>query len=267
MKNEKIGIFDSGVGGLTVLYQLLKYLPNEEYVYFGDTARVPYGTKSKETIMNFSRQNINFLLSKGVKAIVVACNSASSNGIDIIRKEYNLPIFDVINPTVKNISKEITNIGIIGTYATIESNSYDNKIKQIFKNKINIFHKACPLLVPLAEEGLNNSDISKMIINYYLNELQNKELDALIMGCTHYPLFKKEIRDFFKGNVRLINPGKMVAKEVLSFLTEKNMLNSKGNGRVNFYLSDIPRNFQKIVRRFLSKKVKNFNKIDIERYK
>ncbi|MCD6578729.1 glutamate racemase [bacterium] len=267
MSNNKIGVFDSGVGGLTVLYQLLKYLPNEEYIYFGDTARVPYGTKSRETIMNFSRQNINFLLSKGVKTIVVACNSASSNGIETIKKEYDIPIFDVIGPTVKNLSRKISNIGIIGTYATIESKSYDNKIKKKFNNKLKIFHKACPLLVPLAEEGLNNTSISKITIEHYLKEFRTKDLDSLIMGCTHYPLFKKEIRDFFEGKVKLINPGKMVAKEVTLFLKEKEMLGDKKSGWVEFYLSDIPRNFQKIVRRFLGKKVENFKRIDIERYK
>ena len=266
MNNKPIGIFDSGVGGLTVLFQMLKKLPNEKFIYFGDTARVPYGSKSKETIIHFSRQDVKFLLSRNVKMIVVACNSASSNSIEVLKKEYNVPIFGVIEPTISSLSREYGNIGVVGTYATIESKSYQEKIKARYDSNVKIYERSCPLLVPIAEEGLVSTDITDRVIEYYLDKIKKEDIDCLILGCTHYPLFIDKLNDFFDGKVSLINPAKEVTKIIVDYLKESGLENSDGKGNVEFYLSDIPRNFKSIAMNFLNKKIEHVKKIDIERY-
>lgn len=266
MNKKAIGIFDSGVGGLTVLFQMLKKLPNEKFIYFGDTARVPYGSKSKETIIHFSRQDVKFLLSKNVKLIVVACNSASSNSMEVLKKEYDMPIFGVIEPTISSLSRKYRKIGIVGTYATIESKSYQKKIKARYNNNVKIYEKSCPLFVPIAEEGLVSTDITDRVIEHYLHKIKKEDIDSLILGCTHYPLFIDKLNDFFDGKVSLINPAKEVTKVVVNYLREKGLENSNGNGNVEFYLSDIPRNFKTIAMNFLNKKIEHVKKIDIERY-
>ncbi len=264
--NNPIGIFDSGVGGLTVLHQLLQLLPEENFVYFGDTARVPYGSKSRQTITHFSFQDVNFLLSQEVKMVVVACNSASSNSLSELKAKYKVPIFGVIEPTIASLSEEISKIGIIGTSATIESGSYQKMIKQKLGNEALLYEKACPLFVQLAEEGLSDSHIADTVIEHYLSEMKANSLQALILGCTHYPLFITSLQRYFGDSVSMVNPALEVAKEVHKYIHDNGLENKNGRGDIRFYLSDVPRNFGSVSVNFLQREIEDITKIDIERY-
>ncbi len=264
-----IGVFDSGVGGLTVVKELIKRLPNENIIYFGDTARVPYGTKSAKTIKHFAIQDTNFLLSKNVKIIVVACNTVSSNAMDILKRKFKVPFIDVLKPNAILAANITTNnkIGVIGTPATIESKSY-NKIIINKNKKTKIYSLPTPLLVPLAEEGWINKQATHSILNEYLSVLLRKNIDTLILGCTHYPLFEKQIKKICGKNVNVINSARETANTVYNVLNKMDLLNnSTKKGDIHFYLSDIPRNFPNILIRFLDYKLKNkIKKIDIEKY-
>ncbi|MCK5224409.1 glutamate racemase [Candidatus Calescamantes bacterium] len=264
--NNPIGIFDSGVGGLTVLHQLLQLLPEENFVYFGDTARVPYGSKSRQTITHFSFQDVNFLLSQEVKMVVVACNSASSNSLSELKAKYEVPIFGVIEPTITSLSEEISKIGIIGTSATIESGSYQKMLKQKLGNEALLYEKACPLFVQLAEEGLSDSHIADTVIEHYLSKMKANSPQALILGCTHYPLFINSLQRYFGDSVSLVNPALEVAKEVHKYIHDNGLENKNGRGDIRFYLSDVPRNFGSVSVNFLQREIEDITKIDIERY-
>ncbi len=264
--NNPIGIFDSGVGGLTVLHQLLQLLPEENFVYFGDTARVPYGSKSRQTITHFSFQDVNFLLSQEVKMVVVACNSASSNSLSELKAKYEVPIFGVIEPTITSLSEEISKIGIIGTSATIESGSYQKMIKQKLGNEVLLYEKACPLFVQLAEEGLSDSHIADTVIEHYLSKMKANSPQTLILGCTHYPLFINSLQRYFGASVNLVNPALEVAREVHKYIHENGLENKNGSGDIRFYLSDVPRNFGSVSVNFLQREIDDITKIDIERY-
>ncbi len=268
INNLPIGVFDSGVGGLTVVKEILKKLPNENIIYFGDTARVPYGPKSSDTIKHFALQDAAFLISKKVKLIVVACNSVSSNAMPILQKHYKLPIIDVLKPNAEYAAHSTKNniIGIIGTHATIESGAYEKYI-----NKINPLSKVIkiptPLLVPIAEEGWSNHKIAYDILNIYLAPLIKGRIDTLILGCTHYPLFEKPLKSIVGKNIKIINSAKYTAKTVKNILANENMLNNdKKKGDIRFYLSDIPRNFACVAKQFLKMPVSNVKKINIENY-
>ena len=264
--NDPIGIFDSGVGGLTVLHQLLQLLPEENFVYFGDTARVPYGSKSRQTITHFSFQDVNFLLSQEVKMVVVACNSASSNSLSELKAKYEVPIFGVIEPTIASLSEETSKIGIIGTNATIESGSYQKMLKQKLGNEALLYEKACPLFVQLAEEGLSDSHIADTVIEHYLSKMKANSPQALILGCTHYPLFINSLQRYFGDSVSLVNPALEVAKEVHKYIHDNGLENKNGRGDIRFYLSDVPRNFGSVSVNFLQREIEDITKIDIERY-
>jgi glutamate racemase len=192
-----IGIFDSGIGGLTVLKSLIKFFPNENFVYLGDTARVPYGTKSAETVIRYSKENTDFLISQGVKAIVVACNTASAVALDELKKTYELPILGVVEPSVKEAYKKskAKKIGIIGTKRTISSRAYENALLTI-SNNIKTVSTYCPLFVPLVEEGLFTGKIVDEAVRLYLKNIKKSKIDTLILGCTHYPLLKSAISKF-----------------------------------------------------------------------
>ena len=192
--NAPIGVFDSGVGGLTVAREIIRQLPNESIVYFGDTARVPYGSKSKDTIIRFSRQIVNFLKTKNVKAIVFACNTASAFALDTIERELDIPVIGVVKPGAITAIHSTKNkrIGIIGTEGTIKSEMYTSYIQSIDKD-IEVVGKACPLFVPLVEEGMLDDEVTKEMATRYLKELQNENIDSLILGCTHYPLLRKMV--------------------------------------------------------------------------
>ncbi len=254
MDTRPIGIFDSGVGGLTVVKEVMKHMPGEDIIYFGDTARVPYGSKSKETVTKFSKQIVHFLKSKDVKAIIIACNTASSNSYDALVEHFDIPIIEVISPGVDACLKVTKNgiVGIIGTEATIRSDAYRKKLLQ--KNKDIIVHqKACPLFVPLAEEGFidENNQIATLTARKYLNELVEQGIDALILGCTHYPLLNSCIKNAIGDKIEIVNPAIETAMKIKRFLTDNAMLNEattkeREQSNHKFYVSDYSSKFEQI---------------------
>ncbi len=256
ISKQPIGIFDSGIGGLTVLKEIGAILPSEDIIYFGDTARVPYGNKSKTTIVNFSQKNTKFLLQKKAKIIVVACNTSSALSLDHLKKYTNIPVIGVINAGIrKSLEMTLNNrIGIIGTRSTIDSKAYETIISKI-SPKVKVYSKSCPLFVPLVEEGLLSGEITKKIVKLYLTELRSKKIDTLILGCTHYPLLKKEISSFLK-NIQIVDSAKEVAFSVRKILIKNNLLNSsKKKNKISFYVSDDPNKFTKLADFFLNKKI------------
>lgn len=267
MDTRPIGIFDSGVGGLTVVKQVMKVMPHEHIVYFGDTARVPYGTKSKDAVTKYSLQNVRFLRSKDVKAIIVACNTASSNSLEAMRAATDIPIFGVVVPGVEAAVRATQNqkVGVIGTIATIRSGAYESMIRQ--KNPdIAVYTKACPLFVPLAEEGWTDNDISRLTAQQYLQELLTKDIDTLVLGCTHYPLLKRCIGITVGERVKLVDPAKATARQVRDFLAQHNCLNENDTeGERHFYLSDTTSMFQALCQKAL-KHPYDAQIIDIETY-
>ena len=196
-KTARVGGFDSGVGGLTVAREISRQLPYENIVYFGDTARVPYGSKSQNTIIRFSEQIIRFLRTKQVKAIVIACNTASALALDAVKDEFDLPIIGVVIPGARAAVEATTNgkVGVVGTEATVQSGMY-TKVIQGMNPKIEVIEKACPLFVPLVEEGFKEHIVTREIIEYYLESMRNTDIDAMILGCTHYPLLRSKIREY-----------------------------------------------------------------------
>ncbi len=258
MDNRPIGIFDSGVGGLTVLKEVAKILPSEDIVYFGDTARVPYGNKSKSTILKFSRESASFLKKRKVKMIVVACNTSSALAMDNLKKSFNIPILGVIAAGVEKAINITTNkkIAVIGTKSTIRSGSYQKLIRKKAKG-IKVYSKSCPLFVPLVEEGILSGPIVAAAMEMYLKDLRSKGVDTIILGCTHYPLLKSQISSYFKSTV-VVNSPKEVANQVQNILELKKMLNKgKRRSKVEFYLSDEPKEFVRLAKLFLKRKISN----------
>lgn len=266
--NRPVGIYDSGLGGLTVFKEIAKLLPGEDLVYFGDTARVPYGSKSKETIIKYSLQIIRFLLKKKVKFIVIACNTASSNAYPELKNMIKVPLLDVIYPGIKfalSVTKN-NRIGVIGTQATIDSDIYKNLILSLNK-KTKVYQVACPLLVPLIEENKFKSDknLLKIILTEYLQDLVNK-IDTLILGCTHYPLIKNDIQKIFGLKVKLVDSAMTTAIELKKQLASLNLLSYKRDGTYSFYVSDAPDMFIRNAWLLVGMKIKKAQKINIEKY-
>jgi len=253
-----IGVFDSGIGGLTVVKEIIKCLPNEEIVYFGDTARVPYGTKSPQTVIKFSIENTLFLLRFRVKLIVVACNTASSYSISILKTNFKVPIIGVINPGAQAATKvtRCGRIGVIGTTATVQSAAYEKEIKNI-NPRLKVFSQACPLFVSLVEEGWFKDKVTYDVANKYLKPLKAKRIDTLILGCTHYPLLKEIIKDVMGKGVMLIDSAKQVACHVKEVLAWEGVISTtKKRATPKFYVSDESKKFAEIAKRFLGQKVK-----------
>ena len=246
-KDKPIGIFDSGLGGLTVVKEIIRILPHEDLVYLGDTARVPYGTRSNNAIIKFSLEDANFLLKKKVKCIVVACNTASSVAGETLKKKLKVPVFEVISAALENaktVSKS-GRIGVIGTRATITSGAY--KVP---------YSVACPLLVPFIEEGEIASPALKLVAKKYLSAFKSKKIDTLILGCTHYPIIGGMIRQIMGKKVKLINPEKSVAFELKEYLTGNQLLNSKKvKGVRKYFVTDLTRRFTKTAEMFLGHKI------------
>ena len=214
----KIGIFDSGIGGLTVFREISKRLPSFELIYLGDTARLPYGIKSKKTVNKYSDNNLRFLKSLGCEIIVIACNTASSYSTDLLKRKYKFPIFDVLSAGVAaSLESEAKRIGVIGTSSTIESNTYQRTLKKR-KKSIKIIAKACPMLVPIIEQGLAKENYSKIIIKNNLALLKKSKVEALILGCTHYPLIKNEIKKFLGPRVTLVDSAEEISKSLFKYL-------------------------------------------------
>ena len=260
---KAIGVFDSGVGGLTVVKELIQQLPSEDIVYFGDTARVPYGIKSKETVIKFSIENILFLLKHDVKLICVACNTVSSFALPKIKNHFRVPIVGVISPGAREAVYATKNkrVGVIGTKGTIRSQAYEQEIKRL-DPKVKVTAIACPLFVPFVEEGWLNQDVVSTVARRYLKPLKDSKVDTLILGCTHYPLLKPVIRDVMGGKVTLIDSAKQVAVEVNKILSDEGLLSNKARGRADFFVSDNPEWFKDLAGRFLGKPVKNVRKVN-----
>ena len=268
MDNRPIGVFDSGLGGLTVLKEITKILPNENIVYFGDTARVPYGSRSKETIIKYTFQAINFLISQNVKAIVIACNTATARSLSEANDKYELPILGVIEAGAKTVVNSTNNkiVGVIGTEGTIRSKAYNKEIEKLDKD-IKIIDKACPLFVPIVEEGWANSDIATLTAKRYLEELMKENIDSLVLGCTHYPLLKRTIGEVVGERVKLVNPAKETSQDLKKILEEQNITkNTKQDTFYKYYVSDIPEKFVAIAEEFLNKEITDIEKVDIQKY-
>jgi len=258
-----IGIFDSGVGGLTVAKELIRQLPSEDIVYFGDTARVPYGIKSKETIIRFSIENILFLLKQDVKLICVACNTVSSMALPVIMNHFRVPIVGVLSPGVREAVYATQNkrIGVIGTKGTIKSRAYENEIKQL-DPKVKVTAVACPLFVPFVEEGWLSGNVVLEVARNYLKPLKDARVDTVILGCTHYPLLKPVIREVLGREVKLIDSAKQVAIEVKKILAVEGGLNKGRRGKHRFYVSDNPEWFSGLAERFLGEAPRDVKKVN-----
>lgn len=246
-----IGIFDSGIGGLTVVRAIMDELPGYDMIYFGDTARTPYGTKSGQTVIDYSLQNTEFLIKQGAKMIVMACNTASSVATEALKKNFDLPIYEVISPAVRLALDETRTsaIGVIGTRATINSGIYEKKIKELTPNA-RVYSAACPLLVPLVEEGWLQKPETRMIVKKYLHPLKVRQIDTLILGCTHYPVLKPIIQQKIGTRVRVISSSTAVAAQISHFLSSSPEIDRQFSktGMTGFYVSDLTPQFEKTAR-------------------
>lgn len=263
-QESPIGIFDSGIGGLTVLREVKRDLPAEDIVYFGDTAHVPYGTKSKETITRFSIDNVRFLKNFDVKMVIVACNTASSLSLDAMKSEFPLPIIGVIEPGARAALKRTKNgrVGVIGTKATINSGAYEASLKR-FDPKIKVYSEACPLFVPFVEEGWLEGDIVKQVARTYLDSLRSFGIDTLILGCTHYPLLTKVIQETMGDDVALVNSAEETSREAREMLVSMKIACAHGKkaARTRFYVSDEPEPFRVLGERFLGQPIHQVAKV------
>ena len=239
-----IGVFDSGIGGLTVLHEIIEALPRENTVYLGDTARSPYGTKSVETVMRFSFENSEFLVEKGVKLVVVACNTSTAIALGRLQEKLSVPV-----------------IGVIGTEATIQSGAYTRALKAA-NPKIEVYSRACPLFVPLVEEGWTDNAVVEMTVKAYLGSLKQSGIDTLVLGCTHYPLLKKAIRKFMGSAVRLVDSAEETALEVAAALKKRAGGRQRGKGVHSFFVTDAPERFVQVGQRFLGEKVESAVRIE-----
>lgn len=270
-KNAPIGVFDSGVGGLTVVREIMRQIPNEKIIYFGDTARLPYGSKSKETVTRFSKQIVRFLNTFQVKTIVVACNTASAYALDELEQENDIPMIGVVKPGAK-VASEVTRngrIGVIATEATIGSRLYNQYITELNKN-VTIYGKACPLFVPLVEEGLWEDPVTDEIARRYLTELIDLDIDTLILGCTHYPLIRSTVGKIMGENVTLVNPAYETARELKEMLAQKGLLGDHapalGENQYQFYVSDIADKFKSFANSIIKYGILSAKTIYIEEY-
>ena len=270
-KDAPIGVFDSGVGGLTVAREIIRQIPNEKIIYFGDTARVPYGSKSKETVTRFSEQIVRFLRTFQVKTIVVACNTASACALDTLEKHIDIPIIDVVKPGARAAWEVTRNgrIGVIGTEATIGSQIYTKYIRNL-NSDVTIYGKACPLFVPLVEEGLLEDPVTDEIARRYLTELIDTGIDTLILGCTHYPLIRSTLGRIMGEGVRLVNPAYETAKRLKEMLAELELLDEKplelSSNRYQFYVSDRAEKFMHFANSVIKYGILSVKTINIEEY-
>lgn len=269
-RNSPIGVFDSGVGGLTVVREIMRQMPEERLVYFGDTARVPYGTKSKDTIVRYTRQNIRFLMTQDVKAIVIACNTATAFALETVEKELDIPVIGVIHAGAKTAVDATRNgkIGIIGTEGTIRSGVY-TKVMEEMKGGLEVIGKPCPLFVPLVEEGLLHDSVTDEIASRYLSELKGKFIDTLVLGCTHYPLLRSTVGRVMGPEVTLVNPAYETALELKQVLSESQLLHEEDDSspdKYRFYVSDLAEKFTNFASSILPDQVKQTKKINIEEF-
>lgn len=265
---KNIGVFDSGVGGLTVVKELMKLLPRETIIYFGDTARVPYGNKSTATVTKYSLQNARFLLQQDIKLLVVACNTASALSLAALQESFpDLPIIGVIEPGVKAALKTTKSkkVGVVGTMATISSQAY-NRLLTTKAHDVQVYGQACPLFVPLVEEGWVHKKVTSLITSEYLSGMKRLGIDTLILGCTHYPLLKKIIGQVMGKKVKLVDSAQEAAREVQQILESNDLAVTKGIGNCLFYVSDIPDKFIIVGQQLLGEKIQQATQVDIEKY-
>ncbi len=258
IKNKPIGIFDSGLGGLTVVKEIIKFLPHEDIIYLGDTARVPYGTRSNEVIKKFSKEDVKFLLKKKVKCVVIACHTSSAVAGNFLKKKFKkVSIFDVVSPVLENLRGTRKRIGVIGTRATINSGVYSKLYK--------VVEKACTLLVPFIEEGEIKGKLIEELSKKYLKEIEKSRVEILVLGCTHYPVISNVIKKIIP-KVNLINPGVLVARELKEFLLKNGMINNQMKvGNKDFYVPDLNERFVKVAEIFLKGSIDaRINKVFLE---
>lgn len=270
-RNAPVGVFDSGVGGLTVAREIMRQIPEERIIYFGDTARVPYGSKSKDTIVRYSRQIIRFLKTQNVKAIVIACNTASAFALETVQAESDIPVIGVINAGARAAVKATRNgkIGVIGTEGTVGSGIYTEVMKQL-RSDIEVTAKSCPLFVPLVEEGLFHDSVTDEIASRYLNVLKRKYIDTLVLGCTHYPLLRSTLRRLMGDEVTLVNPAYETAIELKELLESQGLKRDPAAAldgeKYQFFVSDLAEKFTDFATAILPNEVKETKKINIEEY-
>ncbi|MBI5266264.1 MAG: glutamate racemase [candidate division Zixibacteria bacterium] len=271
--DKPIGIFDSGVGGLTVAREVFNLLPHEDVVYFGDVGRYPYGGRSSEIITRFATQDVALLLEHDVKYVICACNTVSAVALDDLRDSYSIPMIGVIHPGAEAAVKATRNgrIGVIGTNATIGSNAYARSIHE--RNaELKVFSLACPLFVPLAEEGYVDKEATYLIARDYLQTMLDVEIDTLILGCTHYPLLKHVIADVMGPEITLIDSGEETARAAYKTITESGLLHSRAgqhpspSSEHKYFVSDVPEKFSQVATRFLGRIVDRITRVDISTY-
>lgn len=256
MDSKNIGIFDSGVGGLTVFKEVRKLLPNENIIYLGDTYNFPYGNKSKEEIIEYSIHNVERLIKKDSKLVVVACGTATSQAIDVLKSKFNIPIIGIIEPTVEYIKeKEYKEIGVIATEGTIRSGQWEKKLKEAI-NGINVINKACPMLATIAEEGRAKSKEGRAVIKEYMKGFKKKHIEHIILGCTHYPIYEKIIKEELGYEVELINTGIMVANYIKSYLKDNKLENKSEFKDEKIYLTKPEEEFKDIVKNIMNVNIK-----------
>lgn len=262
-KEAAIGIFDSGIGGLTVLQQISRLLPREQVVYLGDTARFPYGTKSPEVVRQYACENTDFLVERGLKMLVVACNTASAVALEVLRERYQMPVIGVIEPGAHEAVRRSKNrrVGVIGTEATIASGAYTRALRALDPD-IEVYTRACPMFVPLVEEGWVDNDVARSTIALYLQSLKHSGIDVLVLGCTHYPLLKRPIAAFLGDRVLLVDSAEETARVVRSTLLRYDLARRKGNGGASFFVTDAPDRFIKVGIRFLGEQVESAVRIE-----
>lgn len=268
MNDRPIGVFDSGIGGLTVLKEMIRELPWENTVYLGDTARVPYGIRSAETVTRYSFENTGFLVAEGIKLLVVACNTASAVSLDAIKEKVSIPVLGVIEPGAKGavVATRNKRVGVIGTEATVRSDAYARIIKTIDRG-IEVFSLPCPLFVPLAEEGLTDDEIATLVAERYLGNLKDKGIDTLVLGCTHYPLLKGVISRIMGRGVVLIDSAIETVREIKKILCEQAIEGNRAEGTSaplrRFYVTDATDRFVKVGERFLGQRIEYIEKINV----
>jgi glutamate racemase len=258
-----IGIFDSGLGGLTVAQQLMQALPHEHLIYLGDTARYPYGNKSAEIVRRYALDDARFLIDKGVKMLVVACNTVSSTAMDALCEHFDVPIVGVIEPGARQAAAQTRNrkVGVIGTEATIGSGAYTRALKRLVPN-VEVYTRACPLFVPLAEEGWVDNEVAERTAAAYLNSLRRSGIDTLLLGCTHYPLLAEVIARVMGKNVTLVDSARTTAAAVAETLRARALARRRGEGSISFFVTDTPDRFVKVGSRFMGQKVESAVRIE-----
>jgi len=263
---KAIGIFDSGVGGLTVLREIIKVLPQEDTVYLGDTARVPYGTKSPETVVRFARQITSFLVSRDIKLLVVACNTASAVSLEALQAEFDIPIVGVIEPGAVQAAAVTKSgkVGVIGTAGTIRSSAYTKAIKRINPD-IEVVTAECPMFVPLAEEGWIDNDVARLTAEIYLKNLKASGVDTLVLGCTHYPLLKGIISEVMGETVKLVDSAEETARVVREILAARGETRpDPERGNHHFFVTDVPAGFIRVGNRFLGGTLGDVYQVNLE---